>query len=94
MRVYEDIKNTGIAVGIDCGEFNEIHPKDKEVIADRLAKQALFLVYHLVEKKDAFGPIYEMSYSDGNSLIITLNYEGTISKPSAPRHRPCWMPSM
>ena len=34
-KVFRTIKNTGLAVILDCGEFNEIHPKDKEQVAFR-----------------------------------------------------------
>ena len=48
-KVYRTIKNTGLAVAIDCGEFNEIHPKDKEKVAERLYEQALNVAYHIGE---------------------------------------------
>ena len=57
MKVYKEGLADGIAVAIDCGEFNEIHPKDKRAVADRLAMQALYAVYGLLPEKDAFGPI-------------------------------------
>lgn len=44
-KAFRTIKNTGLAVAIDCGEFNEIHPKDKEVVAERLYLQAMSVVY-------------------------------------------------
>ena len=46
-KAYRTIRNTGLAVAIDCGEFNEIHPKDKEKVAERLYDQALYVAYHL-----------------------------------------------
>jgi sialate O-acetylesterase len=46
-KAYRTIKNTGLAVAIDCGEFNEIHPHDKETVAKRLYEQALSVAYHL-----------------------------------------------
>ncbi len=59
MKVYQTIKHTGIAVCIDCGEFNEIHPKDKLPVANRLALQALYEVYHKVSESVANGPRYQ-----------------------------------
>lgn len=58
MKVYKTIKNTGLAVALDCGEFNNIHPVCKEPVGIRLALQALYNVYG---KKDvrAYGPIYK-----------------------------------
>ena len=40
-KAYRTVRNTGLAVAIDCGEFNEIHPHDKEIVAERLYLQAL-----------------------------------------------------
>jgi len=58
MNTYRTIKNTGIAVALDCGEFNEIHPKDKTPVGERLELQALYHVYHRINEWEAFGPIY------------------------------------
>ncbi len=44
-KVFRTVKNTGLAVAIDCGEFNEIHPHDKEAVAERLYVQVVQLVY-------------------------------------------------
>ena len=44
-KVYRTVRNTGLAVAIDCGEFNEIHPHDKETVAKRLYEQALSVAY-------------------------------------------------
>lgn len=35
MRAYKTVKNTGIAVISDCGEFNEIHPKNKVPVGEK-----------------------------------------------------------
>lgn len=45
MRAYKTIKNTGIAVLLDCGERDDIHPKDKQPVGHRFAMQALDMVY-------------------------------------------------
>lgn len=66
MKAYDTVKNTGVAVIIDCGEFHEIHPKNKKPVGKRLALQALYQVYHQIEAKEAFGPIYkDFLYHDG-----------------------------
>ena len=58
MNTYQTVKNTGIAVITDCGAFNDIHPKDKIPVGERLALQAGYHVYHNLPGKEAFGPIY------------------------------------
>lgn len=74
MNTYQTVKNTGIAVILECGEFNEIHPKDKTPVGERLALQALFQVYHKVNEKDAFGPIYKAHQFKDSGIEISFDY--------------------
>lgn len=70
MKAYRTLKNTGIAVIIDCGQFHEIHPVNKKPVGSRLALQALAQVYHLIPKEKAFGPVYrDFLYRDGGMEI-------------------------
>lgn len=74
MKVFQMLRNTGIAVVIDCGQFHEIHPKNKRPVGERLALQALSGVYHLISEEEAFGPVYRnFLYRDGG-MEITLDY--------------------
>lgn len=74
MKAYQMIRNTGIAVIIDCGQFHEIHPKNKRPVGERLALQALSGVYHVISEEEAFGPIYRnFLYRDGG-MEITFDY--------------------
>lgn len=74
MDVFETVKNTGIAVILDCGEFNEIHPKDKLPVGERLALQALHLVYHTKTEMEAFGPIYHSMTVQGSQAAVCFSY--------------------
>ncbi len=74
MRTFKTVKNTGIAVIIDWGEFNEIHPKEKRPVGERLEKQALNMVYNCMEDKDAFGPIYKNMVHKGDKLELHFDY--------------------
>ena len=57
-KAYRTIRNTGLAVAIDCGEFNEIHPRDKEQVAHRLYLQALYTAYS--DKNEAYNaPVFD-----------------------------------
>ena len=58
MKVFHTVKNTGIAVALDCGEFNNIHPTDKTAVAHRLYLQAMYHVYVDSDRMKAFPPIY------------------------------------
>ena len=53
MRVYQTVKNTGIAVILDCGEYCNIHPVDKRSGTPSVL-QARRLVYGETELQ-AFG---------------------------------------
>ena len=74
MRAFQTLRNTGIAVAIDCGQFHEIHPKNKKPVGERLALQALWGVYHVIAEKEAFGPIYrDFLYRDGG-MELAFDY--------------------
>ncbi len=74
MNTFRTIKNTGIAVILDCGEFNEIHPKDKAPVGERLALQALYHVYHKITGQDAYGPIYHSYVYKDDGIELSFDY--------------------
>lgn len=70
------VPNTGMAVAIDAGEWNDIHPLNKRAIGDRLALQARKLAYN--EKNlVAAGPVLQSVQGRGNKLILTFTNTGT-----------------
>lgn len=70
------VPNTGLAVTIDLGEWNDIHPLNKYDVGKRLALQARKLVYG--EKKIiASGPLFKSVKKEGNKLIIDFSDIGT-----------------
>lgn len=73
MRVYQTVKNTGIAVILDCGEYCNIHPVDKHPVGHRLALQARRLVYGETELQ-AFGPIYRSFAAEGDTLTVFFSH--------------------
>lgn len=44
-RKVLETAGTGMAVTYDAGEYNDIHPRDKKTVGDRLALLAMNLVY-------------------------------------------------
>lgn len=44
-RVQDTVNNTAMACIIDLGEFNEIHPKRKREVGERMSAQAMKLAY-------------------------------------------------
>lgn len=72
MRAFRTIKNTGIAVISDCGEFNNIHPVDKKPVGERLALQALYSTYGRSDVS-AFGPLFKDVLYKENELELCFD---------------------
>jgi sialate O-acetylesterase len=69
------VPNTAMAVTIDLGEWNELHPDRKREIGERLALGAMKLSYG--EKNIvSSGPLYQSSTIDGNKIIIHFTSVG------------------
>lgn len=70
------VPNTGLAITIDLGEWNDIHPLDKYDVGKRLSLQAGKLVYG-DKNVVASGPIFQSMKQDGNKLILSFSDIGT-----------------
>jgi len=69
------IPNTGMAVTIDIGEFNDIHPVKKEPVGNRLALAAQKVAYG--DSKVVYsGPIYKSLEIKGNRVILSFTNVG------------------
>jgi sialate O-acetylesterase len=69
------IPNTAMAVTIDIGEWNDIHPINKEDVGKRLALAAQKLTYG-DEEVVYSGPIYKSMQINGNKIILTFTNTG------------------
>jgi len=70
------VPNTAMAVTIDAGEWNDIHPLDKKDVGERMALGAEKIAYGdtgLV----ASGPIYQSAKIEGNKIVISFNSIGS-----------------
>lgn len=68
--------NTGMAVIIDIGEWNDIHPLNKKDVGKRLALAARKLAYK--EKNIVYsGPIYKSMRIKGNTIELSFNHAGS-----------------
>lgn len=74
MRLHQEGAVTGIAVALECGEYNNIHPVHKYEVARRLAIQALYHVFRIGLEKDVYGPVYSEFEVDGSELILRFDY--------------------
>ena len=66
------LPNTGQAVIIDAGEGRDIHPRDKETVANRLARIALARDYGVEMAWQS--PSYDSMRIDGNAISIQLKH--------------------
>lgn len=69
-QVSLKVPNTGLAVIIDIGEWNDIHPLNKKTVGERLALQAV----KVSDKKNiiADGPVYQSMKVEGNKIILSF----------------------
>jgi len=79
------LPNTGMAVTIDIGDPVNIHPKDKQDVADRLTRIALAKTYG--RKIEYSGPMYESMNVEDNSIRIHFTHvdAGLMAKGGDPK---------
>lgn len=75
-RVQKSTNNCGLAVAIDQGTFNDIHPKDKREVARRLALQALWLVYGKLSETEASAPRLDFVEYTEDAAYVSLAHVG------------------
>ena len=68
------LKDTGMAVTIDVGDPDNIHPKDKQDVGARLALAARGIAYG--EPIEYSGPIFRQVTTEGHSLRVWFNHTG------------------
>jgi sialate O-acetylesterase len=70
------VPNTAMAVAIDLGEWNDIHPDRKKEVGDRLALAAEKIAYG--EKDIVYsGPLYQSAKVNGNQIEISFTHTGS-----------------
>jgi sialate O-acetylesterase len=68
--------NTGMAVTIDAGEWNDIHPLNKKTVGERLARAAENVAYGDVNVIPS-GPVYQSAKVEGKQIEITFKNTGS-----------------
>jgi sialate O-acetylesterase len=63
-----EIPHVGLAVTLDLGEVDNIHPKNKQGVAQRLAQLALARVYN--REIVATGPVCDAAHIEGNAVLL------------------------
>ncbi len=75
------VPRTGMAVLIDVGEAGDIHPRNKQIPGERLAAQALKMIYH--QNIPAVSPYCSGVKFDGNKVILEFAEQngGLVASP-------------
>ncbi|MDR2499441.1 MAG: family 43 glycosylhydrolase [Tannerellaceae bacterium] len=69
-RLSIDIPKAALAVTIDLGEWNDVHPLNKKDVGKRLALQVRRHIYG--DKITSEGPMYESHAIEGNKVVISF----------------------
>ena len=67
-----ELPHTGMALAIDIGEADDIHPRDKQTVGERLALIARANVYD--ENVVYSGPVFESMSIDGNRVRLKFGH--------------------
>lgn len=70
LEVAQTVKNTGIAVTIDAGEWNDLHPEKKKTGGTRAAIEALRIAYG---KNYSQAPVATKVVCYDNTLVVTFD---------------------
>lgn len=71
-KTLERVKNTGMAVLLDIGEENDIHPENKKDVGERLALHALKNQYNF--NLVANGPLYKNHVPQGSRIEVYFDH--------------------
>ncbi len=74
LMTLKSVPNTGMAVTMDIGDVNDIHPKDKQDVGKRLALWARAKVYG--QDIVYSGPIYKSITVNGNKISVQFAHVG------------------
>ena len=70
----DKLKNVGEAVIIDVGEGRDIHPRNKQMVANRLVRNALAQDYGMDIPHQS--PRFQSMETKGNKIVLTFNHVG------------------
>ncbi len=78
------LPDTGLAVAIDIGEANDIHPKNKQEVGRRLALAARAIAYG--EDVEYSGPVLHGQDQEGDKIVLDFQHTdgGLVAKGGGP----------
>jgi sialate O-acetylesterase len=71
------IANTAMAVSLDVGEPENVHPADKQAVASRVALAARSTVYG--ETVEHAGPLFRQATSEGSAMRVWFDHAGGLT---------------
>jgi len=67
---------TAMAVAIDLGEWNDIHPDKKKDVGERLARAAAYLAYNATGIEYS-GPLFQSATVGANDITLSFTHTGS-----------------
>lgn len=84
LNTWRNVPHTGMAVAIDIGDQEKIHPTDKQPVGERLARWAR----HLADggQTIASGPLFRSAAKESGQIRVSFDYvaEGLTTSDGAP----------
>jgi sialate O-acetylesterase len=74
LMTLSNTPKTGMAVAIDAGTIDDIHPRNKQPVGSRLALAARAIAYG--EKITHSGPVYQSMKIEGDKAILSFKHTG------------------
>lgn len=75
LLTWKNIKNTAMTVITDCDDTVDVHPGNKQPVAERALLQANALAYG--DKAEFSGPVYESMKVVGDKVILSFTHLGS-----------------
>lgn len=73
-RVANNVANVGMAITIDTGHPTNVHPADKKIVGERLARWALGKTYKVKNAKHFSGPLFADAKRGGEGMTISFDH--------------------
>ncbi len=74
LQVSQSLPDTGLVTTIDLGETDNIHPKNKKDVGDRLTRLALGMVYG--KAPSYFSPVFQKATVVGGAMVLRFKNTG------------------
>ncbi|MEP7274329.1 MAG: sialate O-acetylesterase, partial [Acidobacteriota bacterium] len=74
LMTLSNTPKAGMAVAIDVGAYDDIHPRNKQPVGSRLALSARAIAYG--ERLTHSGPVYQAMKVKGDKVILSFTHSG------------------